>query len=49
MTNQQRINIPIPKGDALWPWLIAGDDGRVAVVWYQNLEGTPTSSTSIAA
>jgi len=30
------IDIPIPKGDALWPWIIAGDDGRVAVVWYQT-------------
>ena len=29
--------IPMPKGDALWPWLIAGDDGRLAVVWYQTL------------
>ncbi|MGH2808306.1 MAG: WD40/YVTN/BNR-like repeat-containing protein [Actinomycetota bacterium] len=33
------IHIPAPKGDALWPWIIAGDDGRVAVVWYQTLEG----------
>jgi hypothetical protein len=31
------VNIPIPKGDAMWPWIIAGDDGRVAVVWYQTL------------
>ena len=38
-TNQQRLNIPMPEGDALWPWIIAGDDGRVAVVWYQNLKG----------
>src|SRR6185503_5360740 len=41
-TNQERINIPIPEGDALWPWVIAGDDGRVAVVWYQNLASDPT-------
>jgi len=41
-TNQERINIPIPEGDALWPWIIAGDDGRVAVVWYQNLKDDPT-------
>ena len=48
-TNQQRINIPIPKGDALWPWVIAGDDGRVAVVWYQNLEGHPDEFYIFAA
>ncbi|HVF53447.1 MAG TPA: sialidase family protein [Actinomycetota bacterium] len=33
--------IPTPTGDALWPWMIAGDDGRVAVVWYQTLAGNP--------
>ena len=33
------VEIPTPKGDALWPWVIAGDDGRVAVVWYQTLNG----------
>ncbi len=33
------IEIPTPKGDAMWPWVIAGDDGRVAVVWYQTLNG----------
>jgi hypothetical protein len=48
-TNQQRINIPIPEGDALWPWIIAGDDGRVAVVWYQNLKGDPTKFYIFAA
>ena len=35
------ISVPMPKGDALWPWLIAGDDGRVAVTWYQTLNGNP--------
>jgi hypothetical protein len=35
------IEIPSPRGDALWPWIIAGDDGRVAVVWYQTLNGNP--------
>ena len=48
-TNQQRINIPIPDGDALWPWVIAGDDGRVAVVWYQNLKGDPDKFYIFAA
>jgi hypothetical protein len=23
----------------MWPWVIAGDDGRAAVVWYQTLNG----------
>jgi hypothetical protein len=35
------VVIPTPPGDALWPWLTAGDDGRVAVTWYQNLAGKP--------
>ena len=35
------MEIPIPKGDALWPWLIAGDDGRVSLVWYQSLAKAP--------
>jgi hypothetical protein len=48
-TNQERINIPIPKGDALWPWVVAGDDGRVAVVWYQNLAGDPDKFYIFAA
>ncbi len=37
----QPIEVPIPKGDALWPWIIAGDDGRVAIPWYQTLAGKP--------
>ncbi len=43
------ISIPIPKGDAMWPWLIAGDDGRVAVIWYQNFAGEPTKFYAFAA
>jgi hypothetical protein len=35
------IEIPTPKGDALWPWIVAGDDGRVAVTWYQTHAGNP--------
>ena len=31
----------IPSGDAMWPWIIAGDNGRVAIVWYQNLAAHP--------
>ncbi|HEV2756286.1 MAG TPA: hypothetical protein VG318_10995 [Actinomycetota bacterium] len=37
----QPIDIPIADGDAMWPWIVAGDDGRVAVTWYQNLAGKP--------
>jgi hypothetical protein len=33
------IRIDAPEGDALWPWIMAGDDGRVAVTWYQTLKG----------
>lgn len=40
-TNPERITIPTPEGDALWPWLAAGDDGRVAITWYQTLAGEP--------
>ena len=40
--NEEPIIIPTPAGDALWPWIIAGDDGRVAVVWYQNHAGDPS-------
>ena len=36
---QTPVHIPTPKGDALWPWVIAGDDGRVAVTWYQTIAG----------
>ena len=43
------VKIPIPKGDAMWPWLIAGDDGRVAVVWYQTLKGDQDKFYAFAA
>jgi hypothetical protein len=36
--NKKPILLDVPAGDALWPWVIAGEDGRVAVVWYQSLE-----------
>ncbi|HEV3471845.1 MAG TPA: hypothetical protein VG408_01390, partial [Actinomycetota bacterium] len=32
----QPIQIPNGGRDALWPWIIAGDDGRVAVTWYER-------------
>ncbi|MGH2746638.1 MAG: hypothetical protein ACRDKB_01770 [Actinomycetota bacterium] len=34
------IRIDAPEGDALWPWIMAGDDGRVAITWYQTLKGS---------
>ena len=39
--NESQIEVPTPDGDALWPWVVAGDDGRAALVWYQNLAGRP--------
>ena len=47
--NPGLIEIPIPDGDALWPWVIAGDAGRVAVVWYQSLAGSPEEFYIFAA
>jgi len=47
--NSTKVNIPIPAGDALFPWTIAGDDGRVAIVWYQNLAGKPNEFYVYAA
>jgi hypothetical protein len=35
------VQVPAPKGDMLWPWIKAGDDGRVAMVWYESLAGAP--------
>lgn len=48
-TNAKKIVIPTPEGDALWPWIVAGDDGRVAVVWYQTLAGKPDNFYIYAA
>lgn len=41
--------IPVPDGDAMWPWVIAGDDGRAAVVWYQSIAGDPNAFYVYAA
>jgi hypothetical protein len=43
------IGIPVPKGDALWPWIMAGDDGRVAIVWYQTFADDPDAFYIYAA
>ena len=48
-TNPDVVTIPTPSGDALWPWVVAGDDGRVAVVWYQSLAGKPNEFYVYAA
>jgi photosystem II stability/assembly factor-like uncharacterized protein len=45
----EAVTIPTPDGDALWPWVIGGDDGRAAVVWYQNLAGSPNEFYIYAA
>jgi hypothetical protein len=47
--NPTKVNIPAPPGDAMWPWVIAGDDGRAAIVWYQNLVGKPNEFYAFAA
>ncbi|HEX9823621.1 MAG TPA: hypothetical protein VGB51_04410 [Actinomycetota bacterium] len=39
--NASRLTVPTPAGDALWPWIIAGDEDRVAFTWYQTLAGQP--------
>ncbi len=40
---EESVSIPLPEGagDALFPWITAGDDGRVAVVYYYNLADAP--------
>ena len=43
------VNVPMPNGDAMWPWIIAGDNGRVAIVWYQNFAGAPNKFYVFAA
>ena len=45
----QPVEIPIPEGDAMWPWMIAGDDGRAAVIWYQTHKGDPDKFYAYAA
>ncbi len=45
----QYVTIPTPSGDALWPWITAGDDGRAALVWYQSLAADPSSFFIYAA
>jgi hypothetical protein len=30
------VQLPAPSGDMLWPWVVAGDSGRVAIAWLQR-------------
>lgn len=36
------VTLPTGPGDMLWPWAVAGDDGRLAVTWLQSKPGKPT-------
>ncbi|MCA1824679.1 MAG: hypothetical protein LC640_10570, partial [Frankia sp.] len=33
------VRMATGPGDKMWAWLIAGDDGRVAIVWYETTDG----------
>lgn len=33
---QDPVQLDTPDGDALWPWIVAGEEGRVALAWYQT-------------
>ncbi|HZD16563.1 MAG TPA: hypothetical protein VE669_00325 [Actinomycetota bacterium] len=35
--------------DVLWPWISAGDDGRVGVSWFQADRPVPTTDTTVAS
>ena len=35
------VRLPAPTGDMLWPWVVSGDDGRVAVAWLQRFPKHP--------
>jgi hypothetical protein len=39
---EEAVTLPTGGGDMLWPWIVAGDDGRVAVTWLQSKPGKPT-------
>jgi hypothetical protein len=38
-----------PAGDALWPWIVAGSEGRVAVGWLQRVSTSPQAFAVYAA
>ncbi len=35
------MELPAPAGDMLWPWVVAGDAGKVAVAWLQRTAKHP--------
>lgn len=43
------VTIPAPAGKMLWPWMTAGDDGRVAVAWLEQLPGSNSFDVYVAA
>ena len=43
------VRIPAPTGDMLWPWVVSGDDGRVAVAWLQRFPGKPDAFDMMVA
>ena len=34
---EESQEVPVPEGDVLWTWLVAGENGRVSLAWYQTL------------
>ena len=43
------VTIPAPAGEMLWPWVTAGDDGRVAVAWLQRTARDPKAFDMMVA
>jgi hypothetical protein len=43
------VALPTGEGDMLWPWVVAGDNGRVAITWLQSKPGKPTEFYMYAA
>ena len=43
------VKIPAPDGDMLWPWVVAGDDGKVAVAWLQRTAKNPRAFSMMVA
>lgn len=43
------MRIPTPGGDALWPWITAGSEGRVAIGWLERTSRSPQAFDVYAA
>ena len=41
--------VPSPGGDALWPWVTAGSEGRMAVGWLERTGSVPQAFSVYAA